>query len=171
MTRTLDSLNELSGLEIESAAKRYRACYAICKAAQSDDIHLVGKVKEGDLKDEPIQSSYFDYPRTNERCNKLISDIGIERLSEPTVQEYVRQRQIDHKTWFDVRIQKDSLKHWLFSEEKRAKKTSTTVKVAAILKELGEKANAPMKMLRPMIEKQLGRSVSEKTISRARKET
>lgn len=83
--------------EIESAAKRYRACHAICQAAQFDHIQLMGKVKKGDLKDQLIQCSYFDYPRTCENCDELISDIRIERLSEYDIQEYIKQRNIDHK--------------------------------------------------------------------------
>ena len=174
LDRTIDLLafggSQVPEDDIESAAKRYSACHAICQAAQSDHIQLMGKVKEGDVRDEVIQSSYFDKPRTCEPCDRLIFNVRIEGLSEPDIKEYIKQQEIDYEKWFDVRVTTSSLKSWLFALPKRRKANKVDV-VRDALAELGSKADAPMKTLQPMLKEQLGYLVSDKTIQRARKKT
>jgi hypothetical protein len=103
-----DDQTKKRGYIMEVAARRCQASRALCRAAQSGAVTVMGAGDRDSDASEKISSDYFDTPRQlGSENNSLETDPDRISADRP-----IRARH-GHTKWFNVRIEKHSFLNWL----------------------------------------------------------
>jgi hypothetical protein len=98
------------GYIMEVAARRCRASRALCRAAQSGALTVIGAGDYDSDASEKISSDYFDTPRQlGSENNSLETDPDSIPAERPMSARH------GHTKWFNVRFETNSLLVWLWS--------------------------------------------------------
>jgi hypothetical protein len=91
------------------AARRCQASRALCDAARSDQVKLIGNPDQEGDKSVQIPAAYFDLPRClGHHENTVVTD-----LDRVTDNDFAAARKGKHQCWFNVRVETQSFLAWL----------------------------------------------------------